>query len=350
MRQRPSSWFVVVASIAAAAACGRGPSVKNPQLPGMDDPFLGGNEPDRAELEADLATTIRESYRAQSGGFEEAYLDGLARDKRLVLIDVGPDDVVIGYDPVACWARRQFSEREVEIVSKALHVGLSADGTVGWSYDELSYRVMHRGRKVIIPLRSTAVYERRAGRWLMVLEHVSYGIPDEDAFADAAAGRAVTPAALGDFTAPGREAAEVRDILERLIADTDDARVHHVSADEDVVILGSDPDREIRGALVADFATVRALYGYDATVGLGDLRVKSSTTGQVVWAAGNLVVRGTWRDQEAVLPVRATWVVEKRGEAWQVVQMHVSVPVTRAALSERVFGEAEPDVAARRGE
>jgi len=143
---------------------------------------------DRKALAADLAATIREGYLALSGGYEEAYLDGLARDKRLVLIDVGPDDVIIGFpDPEnernACKFRNQFIDRQPTVVSKRLEVHVSADGTAGWSFDEISYRILHEGRRVLIPMRSTGVYERRNGRWLLVQQHVSYGVPDAEIWA-----------------------------------------------------------------------------------------------------------------------------------------------------------------------
>jgi hypothetical protein len=62
------------------------------------------------------------------------------------------------------------------------------------------------------------------------------------------------------------------------------------------------------------------------------LRVQVSRTGNVAWAAGNLV-EGSGPAQ------RASFVLERRGGEWRVVQSHMSVPLTREQLAERVFGD-----------
>src|SRR5262249_45913071 len=86
--------------------------------------------PDAAELRAELEVSIRASSRALSGAFQEAYLDGLSRDERLVLIAIRPDDVLVGFNPTA-WSRQHpFGGRPIELVSKDLRVEVSADGTV----------------------------------------------------------------------------------------------------------------------------------------------------------------------------------------------------------------------------
>src|SRR5262245_1698174 len=237
--------MALAALAAAVAGCGPGNSARV-RDPGTypDDPARGLA---RSELVDDLRATVLEGYKALSGGYEEAYLDGLARDARLILIDVEPKDVVLGYEPAACRLRRQFPDKKMTLVSKSLEVHLSRDGTVGWTYDEVSYRVEHEGRRVIIPLRATGVYERSEGRWVKMMEHVSYGIPDDEAFSWAAGGTAPRPAALGDDTPPGDAAANVRQIILALIGDTDDTRILHVATGDDALVVGSDPDREIRG-------------------------------------------------------------------------------------------------------
>ena len=191
--------FLVLAACAAPHA-----TVVQPQPP-LEDPSERGL--DRAALARDLESTIRESYVSISGGYDEAYLDGLARDRRLVLIDVGPDDVLVGFDPRACALRQQFEDHTAEIATKRLEVHVSADGTAGWSFDELSYRVLHEGRRVIIPMRSTGVYERRNGRWLMVQAHVSYGVADDEVWDYAAGKHEGVPAPLDNWTSPGEPAA-----------------------------------------------------------------------------------------------------------------------------------------------
>jgi len=320
-----------------APACGRSsPQARPPSLGGgaVDPPL------DAGELADDLRATILESYRAVSGGYEEAYLDGLVHDGRLVLIDVGPDDAIVGYDPMACRLRRQFPQRHLDIVSKSLEVHLARDLSTAWSYDEISYRVVQDGKRIVIPLRATGLYERRDGRWLLVQEHVSYGIPDDEALRDGAPGRGIRPKSLGDHTPPGRRAMEVRGILLKLIRDDDHGRLENVSTEPDVLVLGSDPEREKRGGAVAGAATIREILGNDLTAGARELRIQVGRTGTVAWAAGNVLVEGTRDDRRISLTLRATWVLEWREKAWRVVQMHLSLPIAEERLLERILGPA----------
>ena len=320
--------------VVAAIACSSAP--KGPgqvQLP----PEMSGPELGPDALLADLRATVLESYEARSGGYEEAYLDSVTHDAKLILISVGPQDVVLGYDPIACQRNRPFRDRPATFVSKALDTQLSHDHQVAWVYDEISYRIEIGKRQALIPLRMTSVWERRTGRWIMTQEHVSYGVPDEDAMNDAAAGRLQTPKPLGNTTAAGAE--PVRAILLRLIADEDDARKRHIAVGQGSVFVASDSDRERRGERVAE-TTIRSMFGYDWEVRSSDLRVQLSGSGTVAWAAGNVVVEGTGEDQRA-LPLRATWVLERQGDDWKVVQTHVSVPVGAQELQRRVLGEPQ---------
>ena len=252
-----------------------------------------------------------------------------------MLIDVGPEDVLVGFDARACTMRQQFQDHRIEILTKRLEVHVSDDGTAAWSFDELSYRVLHEGRRVIIPMRSTAVYERRNGRWLLVQEHVSYGIGDDEVWAYAAAQHEGLPAPLESWTSPGEAAAAVRAVLERAATGGD---VPFADADAGTLVVGSDPDAEYRGPAALAHATLRSLYGDDKTFKLRDLRVKTSATGQLAWAAANVVVGGTLEGAAVSLPLRLTWVLELRAGTWRVVQIHASVPVPASELSLRVFG------------
>src|SRR5206468_2457550 len=128
---------------------------------------------------------VRDSYHLLGEGYDSVYLDTLAHDTRLVLIGVGPDDILLGYDAGAAAARRLFGEEEYELVSKDLEVHVAEDGCCAWVHDDLSHRVLRGHRRATIPLRMTAAYERREGRWVKVLEHVSYGIADAEAVARA---------------------------------------------------------------------------------------------------------------------------------------------------------------------
>jgi hypothetical protein len=322
----------------AFLGCVRPPAVDPGPL--VPPPVERGAVGDAQELARDLRSTVLESYRALTGGFVEAYLDGLAHDSELVLLDVAPEAAVVGFDAEKCRDRRPFPDQPVEIVSKALEVHVSEDRTVGWTYDEVSYRVFFARKRAAIPLRTTGVYERRGGRWILVLEHVSYGVPDDEALGDAERGYVQAPRALGDFVSDGGVAREVEGIVLSLLEDTGDARTVHVSVDDDALVVGSDPDRESHGKEVAQVATLRALYGYDFRVRATDLRVVSSGSGQAAWAAANVVIEKEGEAGPVALPLRASWLLVRRNGVFQVVQTHASVPVTQADLALRVVGEA----------
>lgn len=324
---------IVCAALLALGACGgkqRAPTARR-----------GGGDLDdvervsRDELEADLRATVLEGYQALSRGYEEQYLDSLDQNARLVLIDVEPGDVVVGYEPVACRLRRQFPDKKMELVSKKLEIELSRSGSVGWTFDDLSYRVTHDGRRAAIPLRATGVYERLQGRWIKVMEHVSYGVPDDEARLLLAARKVPPPLDLGDDTPPGSEAAEVRAAVMKLI----EAEKAPTVDDARALVVGSDPDREVRGKDAGNFATVRALYGFDWKVTPTAVRVRVARTGGVAWGAANVDLVSA--DGELTMPLRATWVLERGDDdVWRAVQTHVSLPVPREILAMRVFGEA----------
>ncbi|MBI4509265.1 MAG: nuclear transport factor 2 family protein [Deltaproteobacteria bacterium] len=298
------------------------------------------------ELEGDLRATVLESYKALSSDYVDAYIDGIAEDKRVLLIDVEADDVIVGFDLPARAAAgslrgRVIPGRGFQIVSKALEVHLSADKTVGWVFDEISYRVKHKGKIAAFPLRVTSVYERHDSSWLLVAKHVSRGVPDDDALALAMQGRAPLPKTMGTTSSSVASVKEVQDILQRLIHDEDDSRVRHVSLDADSLLIGSDPDRERRGPEIAEEATIRSHFGYDMSVRGTDLRVELSRSGSVAWAAANVIVEGARADRTVTLPLRVTWVLERRDNAWVVVQAHSSMPVRTkqmASLLEEVAG------------
>jgi ketosteroid isomerase-like protein len=327
-----------VIALAAVWLAGVSCAARKPVIvstPPLED--VGERGLDREALARDLEISIRESYASLSGGYDEAYLDGLARDRRLVLIDVGPEDVLVGFDARACTMRQQFEDRQVEILPKRLEVHVTPDGTAGWSFDELSYRTLHEGRRVIIPMRSTGVYERRNGRWLLVQEHVSYGVPDDELWTYAARGHTGTPAPLENWTSPGEAATQARALLEKAAAG-EKGTAALLDDNPDTLVIGSDPDGEWRGAEAIAHGSLRALYGEDKSFTVRDLRVKTSATEQLAWAAANVVVGATVEGEPATLPVRVTWVLEKKGAGWRVVQIHTSVPVPSSELALRVFG------------
>jgi ketosteroid isomerase-like protein len=327
-------WLLIL--LLAGACGGKKPPTGPAITPEPDDVT------DPQALREDLEATFRESMISLANDYDDLYLDGLVRDKRLTIVDVNPGDVVLGFDVEAVSRRRLFPERAYVIDVQDLDVALSADRTSAWSFAHLSYRVFVDGRRATIPLRSTALFERKEGRWLKVVEHVSYGVSDVRALADAAAGKSAPPKEIADRGDTGKEAAEVRSIVETSLGGGASAAVV-VSVGDEALLLGSDPTRELRGADIAQVVSPAALYA-GSEVTAKDLRVGFVGSKSVAFVLGNLTVGSGG----FALGVRATWILEKRAEGWRIVQTHVSVPVPRTRLALEVFGD--PEIDPREGE
>lgn len=59
-----------------------------------------------------------------------------------------------------------------------------------------------------------------------------------------------------------------------------------------------------------------------------------SAAGSVAWAASDAAFKLKAGGQEMTLPVRITFVLEKRGEEWLIVQAHFSIPAAAQAEGE----------------
>jgi ketosteroid isomerase-like protein len=288
------------------------------------------------ELLLELKQTVTESYRTLAGCYDDAYQDGIARDPRVVLIDVQPDAVAIGQSTQAASMRRLFVDPQcrngqAELVSKALEVHVSSDSTVAWAFDAIGYRVRRSPgeRAATLPLRATTVFEQRDGRWLKVLEHVSYAARDD---ADAAEDDP-PPGDLPDDTPPGGEM--VRELIKEIIA-CDPRALDDIDTGEGTLLVGETTRSEIRGADIGKKWCPNLLFDQPATATPTGLRVVLAASGSAAWAAANLAISTGSRK----LNVRATWVLIKGADnKWRVEQTHISAPTTLGKLAARVYGD-----------
>src|SRR5690606_25328447 len=144
------------------------------------------------ELSRELEASILENYLQLALGNMEAYADSVARDREVALMGLRPRDLMVGKNlqsrlragtrlPSHDRPHRQIGTSESEpclrLLPKTLQVHLYTDSSVGWISDEASYRIPHEGREAAIPLRVTAVMMRDIDRWVLVMEHTSYGLP-----------------------------------------------------------------------------------------------------------------------------------------------------------------------------
>jgi ketosteroid isomerase-like protein len=302
-------------------------------------------------LRRDLEATVLENYQQLSLDNIEAYGEAIARNREVTLIGVSAREVVAGVNlRRAGRGRSLYRALRPTIYSKNLEVHLSRDASVGWVFDEVSYRVPYLGRVASIPIRVTAVYVRDIDRWVLAMEHLSYAVPDDEVLALAVNGGLRAPRALPS-AAPS---AGLGQLLARVVT-----QVHHgergerrLSAAEDALVLFPDPGREHHGDAIREAKTLASVYGAGGKVELLERRIALSPGGSVAWMAANLRVRTTFNDEPLAIGLRATYVLENRGSlGWEVVQMHVSVPMEREELDRRVFGEVlapEPERPDRR--
>jgi len=290
----------------------------------------------RDVLAHDLEATVIENYSHLTLGNFSAFRDGLSPDQAVCLLGVTPGDVVVGRRPAAAARdRRLYRVLGPTLLSKNLDVHLSEDGFVGWTFDEMSYRVPYQGRTASIPIRSTELYVRDFDRWVLVMQHQSFAVSFDDLRNLAGSGALEEPKRF-----PSRALAKDSRELIALVG-----RLHNgsgpIAQGEGALVLLPDRDHEVRGTDAAQTSSLAALFGAGTTVGLRDYRIGVAKGGRVAWMAANLVVRtnlGDKSDGGIDIGLRGSYVFQLAAGGWEVVQMHISAAVPEAELSRRMFG------------
>lgn len=264
------------------------------------------------------------------------------------------------------------------VYSKNLQLHMSQDGSTAWVFDELAYRVPHQGREASIPLRFTAVFVRDVDRWVMVMEHLSYAMPTKLVLELARDGSLTTPRPM-----PARDIDLVRarlllaQVSRRLkdqvrpqavdtpadgSAGTNGDAESEAGADADGEtgnrtagtasaspdagrsrepgpLLWPDPYAEFHGPSFDDAPSLASMLGPDTRITMHNIRLALSESERVAWLAANLHARQGSGDGAVKLGMRLTAVFERgAGGQWNIMQMHVSVPVSQSQMQERVLG------------
>lgn len=323
-----------LAALLVAGACSANNNNSDTVNPADVQPEMP--EVPREVLAHDLEATVIENYAHLTLGNFSAFRDGLSPDQSVVLLGVTPGDVVVGRrPPAAARDRRLYRVLGPTLLSKNLDVHLSEDGFVGWTFDEMSYRVPYQGRTASIPIRSTELYVRDFDRWVLVMQHQSFAVSFDDLRTLASSGALEEPKRF-----PSRALVKSSRELISLVG-----RLHNgsgpIAQDEGVLVLLPDRDHEVRGTDAAQTSPLAALFGAGATVGLRDYRIGLAKGGKVAWMAANLVVRisvSEKSDSAVDIGLRGTYVFQLAESGWQVVQMHISAAVPEGELSRRMFG------------
>lgn len=330
------------------AACPPPPAAPKPAEPGAT--VAESDLERRQRLLGELQDDILSSYdRDEPPDSDTQLIDPKVGPAR---IGVGPGDVLVGDDvklrASSRWPLFVEPGTQTSVRSKHLDVHLSADRKVSaaWMSDEVSWRITQCGRTAVIPLRITALYAHDGDRWVQVLEHLSFGdVP------------VATPELYGLQVKTAVVDRGFADELSRTLAPLlyhQSARIPAVVsldpkhlAEDDVkqpaptLLIAPDPDGEWHGT--EDVSRAQLV---DGVLDPDDRRI--STVGPslgestIAYWVGNFV--GTLADRPGMkggkVRLRGTFVFEKRGDKWLVVQGHVSKPIDDLELAQRVFGTA----------
>jgi hypothetical protein len=320
----------------------------------------------RLRLVAELQDEVLTSYeRDELPDVETAMIPAAVGPAR---IGVGPGDVYFGEEvrlrASSRWPIQLPSGVPWAVRSKRLDIHLSQDRQVSaaWVSDELSWRIMMCGRTAVMPLRLTALYAHDGDRWVQVFEHLSFGrVPLPTADGSLRGKNLVDPRehcppppapqdrcprvtrALADELS-GKVAAVLSGNAERVrqvvAIDPRHATREDPRLPAPTFLLAPDPDGEWHGD---EAARIRMI---DGRVALEDRRV--GTVGPdpgkatVAFWVGNFVadLRHHAGTMASKVKLRGTFVFEKRGNAWIVVQGHLSQPIDDLDLASEVFGTA----------
>jgi hypothetical protein len=252
-------------------------------------------------------------------------------------IGFGPDDLALGEELVkpgvshGLWRRdpppvgngnQLYLASGGDLRSKDLHVVLAADRSAAWVSDELSWRIPACDRTAVIPMRSTELYAHDGDRWILVFQHVSFAQPPQPQ-PSGAPRRRIKQAVVRDIADP------LSAVLQQALGGRSDSAIA-----SDAHLIGPGMTDEWFGKDILH-----------AQVGGGAVRAQDRRIGTIGRTVGKATVAywvGEFDVDTAVgrVPLRGTFVFEKRSGAWQLVQGHLSQPISDDELAARVFGTA----------
>ena len=100
--------------------------------------------------------------------------------------------------------------------------------------------------------------------------------------------------------------------------------------DPDVVMYGTGADEKRLGLVEIQVQAERDWFQTE-TASLSYRRTSISAAGSVAWAAADAVLDVKASGQKMTLPLRITFVLEKRGDQWLIVHAHFSLPAASQA-------------------
>ena len=134
----------------------------------------------KANTETEAA--VMDALRRFNEAYERKDVDGalalLAPDPDGVFIGTGADEKRVGLAEARAQFERDFAQSEVVFWELGWH-SVSEAGPVAWLAVDSIIRVKFNGREIGLPIRLTAVLEKRGDRWLFVQLHNSVPAADQ---------------------------------------------------------------------------------------------------------------------------------------------------------------------------
>lgn len=305
------------------------------RLPGFPkvDEVTVEEELDQNASRRSLEATVLELYAQLTLSNQDAYLDAFAPRRSISVQGVVSDFFDVSKDKLP--DPRFFRSKQPTLLAKSLAVHPIAGTKMGWTFDELSYRVQHQGRTAPAAIRRTGVYVRRKGRWFLVGEHWSYPLSPNLVsryFESNSLASVLLPPKNGE-TVPA--AADIEKQIKRLHSESGSIRgtLRTDSAETIFVSLG------LEGEYAGLPPRVARMFGPNTTVDVTGLRTHVDPSGRAAWATSVLELRRTLAQPKKPLRLRALYVLTKDTEGpWRFDHLHLSVPVTELQLRDLILG------------
>ena len=127
------------------------------------------------ERSTELAATLQSIYTAISTGDVDSLTGCISAREGLVFIGTDPDE---WFEDAATIKSMLAAQAGAGVKVRAGSIIAFEEGTVGWVADQGAF-VMPDNSEV--PFRITAVFHRENGAWLLVQEHASIAMSNEEA-------------------------------------------------------------------------------------------------------------------------------------------------------------------------
>ena len=129
------------------------------------------------KADAQIEPEVVEVMKRYNEAYAERDVDGVvalfAPDPDVVIIGTGEEGKRIGLNEIKAQLERDFTQSQAASI-EFIWYSVSSEDSVAWiAADCIAHVNMAGGKEITLPVRSTAVLEQRAGRWLIVQSHAS---------------------------------------------------------------------------------------------------------------------------------------------------------------------------------